>query len=61
MYGTPDARWITQQRAKLAAADGWNAVIGSWIVGETAAGIIFREARQSIIQDSSRVVPHYFR
>jgi glutathionylspermidine synthase len=43
------------------AADGWNAVIGSWIVGETAAGIIFREARQSIIQDSSRVVPHYFR
>lgn len=61
MYGTPDARWITQQRAKLAAADGWNAVIGSWIVGETAAGIIFREARQSIIQDSSRVVPHFFR
>lgn len=60
-YAGEAARWITQATARLPAKDGWNAVIGSWVVGEETAGIIFREARELIMRDGSRVVPHLFR
>jgi glutathionylspermidine synthase len=59
-YGGGDARFVTQAMATLPQRDGWNAVIGSWIVGAESAGIIIREGRQAIMRDTSRVVPHYF-
>ena len=60
-YGGDAARWVTQAAATLSNKQGWNAIIGSWIVGHQTGGIIFRESRQTIIRDSSRVVPHLFR
>ena len=35
-------------------------VIGSWIVGDMAAGIGIREAESLITDNTSRFVPHYF-
>ena len=35
------------------------AVIGSWIVGDEAAGICIREDKRKITQDLSRFVPHF--
>ena len=35
-------------------------VIGSWIVGDEAAGIGIRESTQQITTNTSRFVPHYF-
>jgi glutathionylspermidine synthase len=37
------------------------AVIGSWIIGEEAAGIGIREDTNPITQNTSRFVPHYFK
>jgi len=59
-YGGDAARFVTQAMAVLPERDGWKALIGSWIVGVEAAGIIIRESRQAILRDTSRVVPHYF-
>jgi glutathionylspermidine synthase len=59
-YGGDNVRFVTQAMAVLPQRDGWNALIGSWIVGAEAAGIIIRESRQAILRDTSRVVPHYF-
>nr|WP_314074131.1 glutathionylspermidine synthase family protein [uncultured Roseococcus sp.] len=59
-YGGDEVRFVTQARARLPQHDGWNAVIGSWVVGQEAAGIIIREGQQAIMRDTSRVVPHYF-
>jgi glutathionylspermidine synthase len=36
------------------------AVIGSWIIGDAAAGIGIREDASLITRDSSRFVPHFF-
>lgn len=58
-YG--EGRWVTQALATLPSQDGWNAVIGSWVVGEETAGIILREGQERIMRDASRVVPHLFR
>ncbi len=60
-YGAAGARFISQALAPLPARDGWNAVIGSWVVGGETAGIILREGRERIMRDASRVVPHLFR
>ena len=35
-------------------------VIGSWIVGDEAAGMGIRENTQRITTNTSRFVPHYF-
>lgn len=40
--------------------DEHHVVIGSWTVGEKAAGMIIRESTSPIVINSSRVVPHYF-
>ncbi len=40
--------------------DEHHVVIGSWTVGEKAAGMIIRESSSPIVINSSRVVPHYF-
>ncbi len=51
---------IYQQRARLFHQDGHHAVIGSWVVGNKPAGIIIRDSAREIVQDTSRVVPHWF-
>jgi glutathionylspermidine synthase len=51
---------IFQQKANLFEQDGNHAVIGSWIVGNRAAGMIVRDTPHMIVQDLSRVVPHWF-
>jgi glutathionylspermidine synthase len=40
--------------------EGNHAVIGSWIVGDHAAGIGLREDDTPITTDAARFVPHYF-
>jgi len=61
-YGAPGARFVTQRRARLTTFEGgWTALVGSWMVGDKAAGMILRESRAKILQDNSRVVPHLFR
>ena len=50
---------IYQKRAELFQQDGSYAVIGSWVVGNLAAGMIIRDHNQEIVQDTSKVVPHW--
>lgn len=51
---------IFQQKANT-FTDGVNrAIIGSWVVGDQAAGMIIRDHDQLIVQDVSKVVPHWF-
>jgi len=52
--------WIYQAHCPLPVYDGNHAVIGSWIIGETAAGIGIREDDGPITRNTSRFVPHYF-
>ncbi len=52
--------FVYQAVAPLPAFDGRYPVIGSWIVGEEAAGIGIREDDSPITRNSSRFVPHYF-
>jgi glutathionylspermidine synthase len=52
--------WVYQSLAPLPAFDGQYAVIGSWIVGDAAAGIGLREDDTPITRNTSRFVPHYF-
>ncbi len=52
---------ISQRRAPMLAQDGWTVVLGSWIAHGKACGIIFRESRDTIVRENSRVLPHLFR
>ena len=52
---------ISQRRAPMLMQDGWTTVIGSWIAHEKACGIIFRESRDAVVRETSRVLPHLFR
>lgn len=49
---------IVQAYAPLFAADGKHAVLGSWIIGDRAAGLGMREDSSRITRNSSRFVPH---
>jgi glutathionylspermidine synthase len=57
-YG--DQPVIHQAYTPLFQRDGRHAVIGSWIVGDEAAGIGIREDVSAVTLNSSRFVPHYF-
>jgi glutathionylspermidine synthase len=57
-YG--DEGFIWQAYHPLPRFGGNYPVIGSWIVGEEAAGIGIREDDSPITKNSSRFVPHYF-
>ena len=59
-YGDTQARFVTQAMAALTESDGWKALVGSWVVGDAAAGVIIRESQAAILRDTSRVVPHWF-
>ncbi|MDO9395816.1 MAG: glutathionylspermidine synthase family protein [Herbiconiux sp.] len=56
-YG--DEGFVFQERAVFAPIPGKTAVIGSWIVGETPAGIDLRETSGPITGDLAEFVPHY--
>jgi glutathionylspermidine synthase len=53
--------FVYQGVAPLPEFGGRYPVIGSWIVGEEAAGIGIREDDSPITKNSSRFVPHYFK
>lgn len=55
-YGT--GAFIRQALAPLPNFDGNYPVIGSWIIGDAAAGIGIREDASPITRNSSRFVPH---
>jgi glutathionylspermidine synthase len=56
--------YVYQALAPLPQFDGAHSpvypVIGSWIVGDAAAGIGIREDDSPITRNSSRFIPHYF-
>ena len=54
-YGGP---WIYQRNANLPDFSGNYPVVGSWIVGQEAAGMGIRESTTPITGNTSRFVPH---
>ncbi|MCX5888340.1 MAG: glutathionylspermidine synthase family protein, partial [Deltaproteobacteria bacterium] len=52
--------FIYQQLAPLPNFDGYYPVLGSWIIGEAAAGLGIRESTTLVTDDQSRFVPHLF-
>jgi glutathionylspermidine synthase len=52
--------YIFQELHLLPRFDDNFVVIGSWIIGEEAAGIGLREDKNPITKNTSRFVPHYF-
>lgn len=50
---------IYQKKADLFESDGNKAVIGSWVVGDKAAGMVIRDHNKEIVLDTSKVVPHW--
>jgi glutathionylspermidine synthase len=57
-YGAEGFIW--QAYHELPRFGGNYTVIGSWIIGEEAAGIGIREDDSPITKNTSRFVPHYF-
>ena len=49
---------LREDYAPLFAADGQHAVIGSWMIGDRAAGLGMREDAGRITRNLSRFVPH---
>lgn len=61
---TPDTYgregYVYQAFTPLSETDGNFAVIGSWIIGDQAAGIGIREDHSAVTTNASRFLPHYF-
>ncbi|MBZ9613365.1 glutathionylspermidine synthase family protein [Rheinheimera maricola] len=53
-----DSGYIRQQLAPLPKFGDNYTLIGSWVVGDSAAGICIREDNSLITKDSSRFIPH---
>jgi glutathionylspermidine synthase len=53
--------YVFQQLAPIPDLDGKRPIIGSWIVGQEAAGIGVREADGWVTGNTSRFVPHLFK
>ena len=51
---------VFQQYCPLPDFDGWHPVIGSWVIGDDAAGIGIREDPGLVHRNHSRFVPHLF-
>ena len=51
---------VYQALRKLTPHDGRYPVVGSWVVGDRAAGMGIREDAQPITTNKSSFVPHYF-
>lgn len=52
--------FIYQGYHPLPVYDGSHTVIGSWIIGDEAAGIGIREDESPVTKNTSRFLPHYF-
>jgi glutathionylspermidine synthase len=50
--------YVFQQLTDLPCFDGQYAVVGSWVIGQEAAGIGIRESNSLITDNLSRFVPH---
>ncbi|HLZ17120.1 MAG TPA: glutathionylspermidine synthase family protein [Cyclobacteriaceae bacterium] len=50
--------FVFQQLYKLPDFDGFRPVIGSWIIGDQAAGIGIRETSSLVTDNFSRFIPH---
>lgn len=50
---------ISAQSQRSAAPSLMLVVIGSWVIGQKAAGIGIREASTLITTDKSRFIPHF--
>lgn len=55
-----DEAYIYQEYAPPPNFDGHYPVIGSWMIGDEAAGMGIREDRSQISGNGSHFVPHYF-
>jgi glutathionylspermidine synthase len=53
--------FIYQELAPLPDMDGGFPLIGSWVIGQEAAGMGIREADTLITNNTSRFVPHYIK
>jgi glutathionylspermidine synthase len=56
-----DLPLVYQESVDLFSRDGHYAVLGSWMIGDKAAGMCVREDTQPILRNTSRTVPHWFR
>lgn len=50
--------YVFQRRAELGSYDGMHCVLGSWVVGGAAAGLMVREQAGPITDHRARFVPH---
>ena len=53
--------FVYQELLKLPNFDGFRPVIGSWIIGDQAAGIGIRETNSLVTDNFSRFIPHVIR
>lgn len=51
---------VYQEYVPFPDFDGWHPIVGSWIIGDEAAGIGIREDRGLVHGNQSRFVPHEF-
>jgi len=52
--------FVYQALADMPIYDGCYPVLGSWVVGDQAAGLCVREDVSPITTNMSRFVPHFF-
>jgi glutathionylspermidine synthase len=52
--------FVYQELARLTQFEGMYPVVGSWVIGQEAAGIGVRESSAPIITNTSQFVPHLF-
>ncbi|MEP6730602.1 MAG: glutathionylspermidine synthase family protein, partial [bacterium] len=53
--------YVFQELAPIPEIEGKRPVIGSWIIGQEAAGIGVRESDGWVTGNTSRFVPHLFK
>lgn len=59
--GYGGGRWIRQALCNPPSFDGNHVIVGSWVVGDEAAGMSLREDTSLITRNTSRFLPHYIR
>lgn len=55
-----DENFVYQMYKPLPWFDGWYPMVGSWIIGDEAAGIGIREDKNLVTGNMSRFTPHWF-
>ena len=59
--GYGGGRWIRQALCNPPSFDGNHVIVGSWVVGDEAAGMSLREDTSLITRNTSRFLPHFIR